>query len=225
MTKDISLPHNYTCNSYNMSHCLWKLHTMVFQGEICSPKDLTSTSVWITTSLMHLLLNWLFLFEETSVYIFIPSSSWSLPQATAGVFNLEVWTWQIFFINDLLWFFTDVWYTWWIIDPVILPVLCWYQASQYDWFLVASSLYVTLFSSHCIIFFLVSMPTCWSSVSFNRFLWLKTFSHGWQHFYCIIGFVHLKLSPNSLNKCKQTVFGLVNVNKLFLLKGWSFWWS
>ena len=125
-----------------------------FRGrEICSPKDLTSRSVWITTSLMHLLLNWLFLFDETSVYIFIASSSWSLPQATAGVFNLEVWTWQIFFINDLLWFFTDVWYTWWIIDPVILAVLCWYQASQYDCFLVASSMYATLFSSHCILFF------------------------------------------------------------------------
>ena len=45
------------------------------------------------------------------LYIFIASSSLSLPQATARVFNLVVLTWQTFFINDLLGFFRDVWYT------------------------------------------------------------------------------------------------------------------
>ena len=31
-------------------------------------------------------------------------------------------------------------------------------------------------------------------------------------FNAFIGFVHLKLSPNSLNKCKQTVFGWTDLN-------------
>ena len=132
MTKDLSLPNNHTCNNYNMSHCLGKLHTMFFSVETYNPKDLTSRSVWIITSLMHLLFNWLFSLDETFVYIFIASSSWSLPQATAGVFSLEVLTLQFFLINDLLRFFTDVWCTWWIIDSVILPTSCWCQASQYD---------------------------------------------------------------------------------------------
>ena len=123
MTKDISLPNNHTCN-INMSHCLGEAACHGFSGESCSPKDLTSRSKWITTSLMHLLLNWLFLLHDRYVYIFIASSSWSLPHARAGMFNLWVLTWQIFFINDLLGFFFDEWDTWWIIDPVILPVLC-----------------------------------------------------------------------------------------------------
>ena len=74
-------------------------------------------------------------------------------------------------------------------------------------------MYARLFSWCCVIFSLVSMQSFWSPVSFNKLLsGLKHFLIDCNIFNAFISFVQLKLSPNLLNKCKQTVFGWTDFN-------------
>ena len=71
-------------------------------GKTCSPKDLKSRSVCVKTTFMQLTFNLTVFVDERSIYIFIANFSLALAQATAGVFNLDVLTSHILFINDLL---------------------------------------------------------------------------------------------------------------------------